>query len=133
MPYMFDAPTTAVEVGFPADTANMSIARTVAAAVAARADLTIDQIEDVRLAIDEAVAYVITHANTGTRVRCRMWVADSSLHALVSGTTSAAAPPDLEPFSLTVLTALVGQVDTHLHDGDLVIHWSVARDHSVNA
>ena len=130
---MIDVPNEAVEVGFPADTANMSIARTVAAAVAARADLTIDQIEDVRLAVDEAVAYIITHANHETRIRCRMWVAAGSLHAVVSGPTGATAPPELAPFSLTVLTALVGDVDTDLHDGDLVIHWSLARDHSVNA
>lgn len=130
---VIDVPNEAVEVGFPADTANMSIARTVAAAVAARADLTIDQIEDVRLAIDEAVAYVITHADQDSRVRCRMWVADGTLHAVVSGATSAATPPEPEPFSLTVLTALVGDVDTDLYDGDLAMHWSIARDHSVSA
>ena len=37
----------------------MAIARTVAAAMAARADLTLDQIEDVRLAMDEGLAYII--------------------------------------------------------------------------
>lgn len=133
MPVMFDAPADAFEVAFPAETANMSIARTVAAAVAARADLTVDQIEDVRLAIDEATAYLIAHARVDARVRARLWADDSTLHAVLTCPTDAPSPPEPEEFSETVLTALVGAVDRAVLDGDLTMHWSLTRDHSVSA
>ena len=133
MPIMIEAPDDAVEVGFPADTANMAIARTVAAAVAARADLTVDQIEDVRLAIDEAAAYLITHASPDARVRGRLWVEGPTFHALLSCSTDATSTPEPEAFSWTVLSALVGDIDREIVDADLTMHWALARDHSVSA
>jgi len=133
MPIMIEAPDDAVEVGFPADTANMAIARTVAAAVAARADLTVDQIEDVRLAIDEAAAYLITHASADARVRGRLWVEGHTFHALLSCSTDATSAPEPEAFSWTVLSALVGDIDREIVDGNLTMHWALVRDHSVSA
>ena len=59
-----------IRVEIPAATINMAIARTVAAAMAARADLTLDQIEDVRLAMDEGLAYIIEVASDGAMVTC---------------------------------------------------------------
>ncbi len=133
MPIMIEAPDDAVEVGFPAETANMAIARTVAAAVAARADLTVDQIEDVRLAIDEAAAYLITHASADARVRGRLWVEGATFHALLSCSTDATSTPEPEAFSWTVLSALVGDIDREIVDEDLTMHWALVRDHSVSA
>src|SRR6056297_3517045 len=91
-------PSTAIEVAFPADTANMAIARTVAAAVATRADLTVDQIEDVRLAIDEAAAYLIMHASTDCRGYGRLWGEAHTFHALLSCATNATSTPEHEAF-----------------------------------
>jgi len=126
-------PSTAIEVAFPADTANMAIARSVAAAVATRADLTVDQIEDVRLAIDEAAAYLIAHASPDARVRGRLWTDEHTFHASLSCGTDSTTAPEPEAFSWTVLTALVGDIDRELTDGELVMHWALARDHSVPA
>jgi len=124
-------PSTAIEVAFPADTANMAIARSVAAAVATRADLTVDQIEDVRLAIDEAAAYLIAHASPDARVRGRLWTDEHTFHASLSCGTDSTTAPEPEAFSWTVLTALVGDIDRELADGELVMHWALSRDHSV--
>ena len=44
--------TNAVTVSFPAQTQYVSLARTMAAAMAVRADLPIDQLEDLRLQLD---------------------------------------------------------------------------------
>lgn len=133
MRVMFAVPDDAVEVAFPAETANMAIARTVAAAVASRADLTVDQIEDVRLAIDEATAYLIAHARPDTRVRARLWADGSTFRAALTCATDAPSPPEPEEFSETVLTALVGEIHRDVLDGDLTLHWSLTRDHSVSA
>ena len=58
-----------VSLTFPAETENIAIARTTAAAMAARCDLTIDQVEDVRLAVDEAVSQLILVA-PGSQITC---------------------------------------------------------------
>jgi len=109
----------------------MAIARSVAAAVATRADLTVDQIEDVRLAIDEAAAYLIAHASPDARVRGRLWTDEHTFHASLSCGTDSTTAPEPEAFSWTVLTALVGDIDRELADGELVMHWALSRDHSV--
>jgi serine/threonine-protein kinase RsbW len=133
MSVVLPGPSTAIEVAFPADTANMAIARSVAAAVATRADLTVDQIEDVRLAIDEATAYLIAHASPDARVLGRLWTDGHTFHASLSCATESTSAPEPEPFSWTVLTALVSDIDRELVDGELVMHWVLARDHSVPA
>ena len=52
-----------VEVAAPADVAYVSTLRLTAASLAARCELTIDDIEDLRLAVDEACALLLSHAS----------------------------------------------------------------------
>jgi len=120
-----------VRVEFPAQTVNMAIARTVAAAVAARADLTVDQIEDVRLAMDEALSHVISVAAEGSSVECEL----CATGGVVSATIQCAVPsndvPEPNPFSWTVLTALVSDVHLTVEDTCITMTWSLARDSSI--
>ena len=51
--------TDEVTLTFGVDTRNMSLARSVAATMAGRFGLTVDRLEDVRLAVDEAVSQVL--------------------------------------------------------------------------
>lgn len=122
-----------VRVEFPADTVNMSIARAVAAAIAVRADLTIDQVEDVRLAMDEATSHLIKIAEPGSHVGCDLWIDDGTVHASLRCAISASPPPDPDPFSWTVLTALVNSVEFDASESVAVLHWSLASDHSLSA
>lgn len=122
-----------IGVDVPAQTVNMAIVRTVAAAVAARADLTVDQVEDVRLAIDEAMAHLIQHSSPEASIHCDLLVQGASFDATLSCATTSTTAPEPEPFTWTVLTALVGNVDLTLESGELRMHWSIARDHSVSA
>ena len=48
-----------VELSVPADPAYLAVLRTATAGLAARADMTIDEIEDLRIAVDEACALVL--------------------------------------------------------------------------
>ncbi|MDA9790814.1 anti-sigma regulatory factor [bacterium] len=126
-------PEDCVRVEFPAETVNMAIARTVGAAMAARADLTVDQIEDVRLAMDEAISHLISVAAEGATVGCDVCNDGST----VSVTLECAVPTDEvsapDPFAWTVLTALVGSVEMSVVDRVLRMQWSLARDHSLSA
>lgn len=109
----------------------MAIARTVAAAMAARADLTLDQIEDVRLAMDEGLAYIIEVASDGAMVTCELCVADGVVSATLASTVVSSTVAEPNPFAWTVLTALVGDVDLRVDDGSIRLQWKVARDASV--
>src|SRR5919202_3533665 len=55
-------PTTTsdtVDLRVPADPAYLAVLRTATAGLAARLDLTLDEIEDLRIAVDEACALVL--------------------------------------------------------------------------
>ena len=58
----------------PAESAYLSVLRTAAAGLAARLDFTLDEIEDLRIAIDEACAMLLAQA-----IPAPTWNASSSL------------------------------------------------------
>lgn len=117
-----------VTLSFGAQTQNVALARTLAASMSSRADLPLDQLEDVRLAVDEAVSQVITAAAPGARVTCRFDADGTTLAVRVSGPTTATAPPSPTSFSWTVLSALVDAAEASIADGELVIAFTVTSD-----
>lgn len=117
-----------VALTFAAQTQNVALARTLAAAMSARTDLPLDQLEDVRLAVDEAVTQVIAAVLPGARITCTFDTDGSTLSARVSGPTAAATPPSTNSFSWTVLSALVDSVEATIIDGELVIAFTVTSD-----
>src|SRR5690606_33862371 len=56
----------AVTVRMPADSAYLSALRTATAGLAARLDFTLDEIEDLRIGVDEACAMLLAQALPGT-------------------------------------------------------------------
>lgn len=110
--------TDKVTLEFAADTENVSLARSLAAAMAARADFTLDRVEDARLAVDEAVAQVIDSGSTG-RVSCVFELDDGWLTMTVTGPY--AAVPARDTFGWTVLRTLVNDVDARATDDALTI------------
>lgn len=115
--------TDTVRLEFAADTENVSLARNVAATLAARADFTLDRVEDARLAVDEAVAQVIDGATAGPIV-CVFGLADGVLTVDVSG--SVATAPDHDSFGWIVLRALVDDVAAESTGGTLTISLRMA-------
>ena len=59
-----------VKVCRPADGAYLSVLRTATAGLAARLDFTLDEIEDLRIAVDEACAMLLVQAIPGTNLEC---------------------------------------------------------------
>jgi serine/threonine-protein kinase RsbW len=68
-----------VELRLPAQGAFATIVRTTAAGLAARLDFTIDDIEDLRIAIGEASALVIPEADPGTDLVASFWFGHGSM------------------------------------------------------
>lgn len=111
--------TDTVTVSFSADTRNVALARTVAAAVAARADFPLDRLEDLRLAVDEAVTQVIACASS--EVTCIFTEGEHAIEVVVHALTTVTEPVSVTSFGWTVLTALVDSASSSVADGRLTI------------
>ena len=117
-----------VEVAAPADVAYVSTLRLTAASLAARCELTIDDIEDLRLAVDEACALLLPHATQDSRLTARFELATGRLAVSTSVSTLDASEPDRDGFGWTVLGALATSVDVVKHDEKLTISVVKARE-----
>ena len=118
---------TAIHLTIPASTEHVALARSTAAAAAAHADLTLDQIEDVRLAVDEAVSQVLGDAATDSSITCEFVYSDGALDVRVVGTAATGALPDRDSFGWTVLTALTDSAAAEVSDGIVTISLRIAR------
>ena len=106
-----------VELRLPASSAYLAVLRTAAAGLAARLDFTLDEIEDLRIAVDEACAMLLPKVPDGEQLTCRFEVGADSLGVRVSARPQGGQPPRRDSFAWTVLTALAGEVDAHA-DGE---------------
>jgi serine/threonine-protein kinase RsbW len=100
-----------VEIKVPADSSYIALLRTATATLAARADFTLDEIDDLRIAVDEACALLLPGVRPEAMLVCRFTLDDNSLDIAVSAATRTAAKPDPTSFAWMVLTALAGEVD----------------------
>ena len=109
-----------VQVKMPAESAYLSVLRAATAGLAARLDFTLDEIEDLRIAIDEACAMLLAQAIPGTDLECGFDLGADEVTITVSVTAAQARVPAKDTFAWTVLSALAGSVDSRLGPGDRV-------------
>jgi len=114
------APKDEVLVRLPAEGAYLAVLRMVTAGLAARLDFTIDEIEDLKIAVDEACAMLLAGSLPGAELTVAFTVGDEVLHVAVSVPTVTGQEPSRETFSWTVLTALTGEVDSSV-DADQAV------------
>jgi serine/threonine-protein kinase RsbW len=113
------APTAdQVTVRMPADGAYLSVLRTATAGLAARLDFTLDDIEDMRIAVDEACAMLLSQAIPGSSLECSFALGTDDMTITVSVPCLNPRPPSGETFAWTVLTALAGTVEAQVGPGD---------------
>ena len=117
-----------VEVRIPADVVYVSTLRLTAASLAARCDLTIDDIEDLRLAVDEACALLLPHATPDTALEARFVLATGRLEVETWVSTNGDSEPDRNGFAWTVLGALASSVDVRKEQGQLAIVVTKSRE-----
>ena len=103
-----------VVLRLPAAGAYLSVLRTATAGLASRLDFTIDDIEDLRIAVDEACAMLLTQAVPGADLDCTFELTASAIRVDVSVLTLDGQEPSRDTFAWTVLTALAGEVDSSL-------------------
>jgi serine/threonine-protein kinase RsbW len=110
-----------VELRLPADSAYVSVLRTTTAGLAARLDFTIDEIEDLRIAVGEASAMVLPEADAGSEVICTFHLSPGRLTVGVSVSTAGEIEPDYDSFAWQVLTTLASSAEVEQVDGRFTV------------
>ncbi|GAB3242356.1 ATP-binding protein [Kineosporia babensis] len=103
-----------VDLRVPADPAYLAVVRTAAAGLGTRLDLTLDEIEDLRIAVDEACSLLLGgRSHPGRTLEAAFEVGlIGSQHLSVTISGPVADLPREASFSWSVLRALAGDVIT---------------------
>jgi serine/threonine-protein kinase RsbW len=100
-----------VELRVPADPAYLAVIRTTTAGLAARLDLTLDEIEDLRIAVDEACGLLLDRRSRQPEsLAATFRIHPDSLEVVVRG--PAPELPDDSSYAWALLKALAGEVQT---------------------
>ncbi|MBT0774113.1 hypothetical protein KIH74_34530 [Kineosporia sp. J2-2] len=110
--------TDTVDLRVPADPAYLAMVRTATAGLATRLDLTLDDIEDLRIAVDEACSLLLQgRAHPGRTLDTGFEVGPPGsglLSILITGPLGQL--PDGQGYAWSVLRALAGEVVTGVGD-----------------
>jgi serine/threonine-protein kinase RsbW len=120
-----------VTIQLPADGAYLSVLRTATAGLAARLDFTLDEIEDLRIAVDEACGMLLAQAVPGSSLDCDFTLEDDRISITVSAISQRPRPPARDTFAWTVLSALAGSADASVStDGRVTVMLRKVRESS---
>jgi serine/threonine-protein kinase RsbW len=112
----------------PADGGYLGVLRTATAGLAARLHFALDDIEDLRIAVDEACAMLLAVARRGAELSCRFTVTDDALSVEVSVPAARGAKlPSESSFAWKVLTALTTSASARTGDGRATIRLVTRR------
>jgi serine/threonine-protein kinase RsbW len=108
----------------PADSSFLAVLRTATAGLAARVHFTLDDIEDLRIAVDEACALLITQARDGADLECSFWLGEATITVQVSAPCDDPVAPSQQGFAWTVLSALTTSLRADVEGERLVVRLS---------
>ena len=98
---------------------------TTSAGLAARLDFTLDDIEDLRMAVGEASALVLSEAAPGSDLVCEFFMRPGELTIQVGVHAREPSPPDDDSFAWQVLTTLATKASASIDDGRFTITLSM--------
>lgn len=101
-----------VDIAVPASGAYVATLRLTASSLAARCDLTVDDIDDLSLAVDEACALLLPHAVPGSVLSAQFTLESGciSVATSVHAPHASEASPDRNGFAWSLLSALASEV-----------------------
>jgi serine/threonine-protein kinase RsbW len=112
----------------PADEAYVAVLRSTAAGLAARLDFTIDDIEDLRMAVGEACALVLPAADVGGDLSATFHLGANRMRVEVAVDAATPLAPDTDSFAWQVLNTLAEDVTCRAHPGSVAIGLSIRSD-----
>ncbi|MGD9959510.1 anti-sigma factor [Nocardioides sp.] len=110
-----------VELRLPADNAYVSVLRTVASGLAARLDFTIEDIEDLRMAISEACALMLPMADHGSDLHAEFFLDEATITASVRVSTEHPTTIDQGAWAWQVLNALTAEATQSVSLGHVTL------------
>jgi serine/threonine-protein kinase RsbW len=106
----------------PANSVYLSVLRTATAGLAARLHFTLDEIEDLRIAVDEACAMLLNGEELpDAELHCRFTLTADEIAVTVTLPGVRRDLPPQNTFAWQVLTALTGEVDAEVSDDQLTL------------
>lgn len=112
------AEIAAVELRLTAGSEYLSTVRAVAADLALQQDMTLDEVDDLRLAVDEACSMLVPLAAAGAELRCRFSLAEREIRVRCSVPSTAGQLPPTDGFPWQVLMTLTDAVRSELDNPD---------------
>lgn len=106
-----------VEVRIPAQRSQLFVIRSLVAAIALRQDFDLDEVEDIKLAVDELCSILVTRASPGEHVRCRFDVTAGSIEIAAAVGTASPLPVEQQTFGWHVLASVADAVTTWVAPG----------------
>ncbi|WP_345495753.1 ATP-binding protein [Nocardia callitridis] len=105
--------STPVEIRVAAAVSQLPIVRGLAETLVLLSDFTLDEVADIRLAVDEVCSNLIAVAAPDTSLHCRFTVGENELFVRVSAIAGKAGLPDERSFGWHVLRTLTDAVEAN--------------------
>ena len=113
--------TVRVELRLPAESAFVTVVRTAAAGLAARQDLTLDEVEDLRVAVGEAAALAVEQADPGALLLAEFLLGPRWLEVVLTVPCAAPRPPAEAGFTWQVLSTLATAAAVETTEGSFAV------------
>jgi serine/threonine-protein kinase RsbW len=110
----------AVHISIPASAEHVAVLRAAAGVVATRLDFSLDDIDDLRILIDEAASVLLMSGAIG-RLECDLDATGDSVRFRLAGRLPDGQEPHGEGFAWSILHALAHEVSREVQDGSHVV------------
>ena len=105
------------EIRLPAETAYVAVLRMASSGIAARLDFTLDDVDDLKMAVSEACAMVLADATPGGSLYADFFLGEGRIEVHVAADSINADPPDPGSFAWQVLATTASEVSAEAsHD-----------------
>ncbi|WP_133850342.1 ATP-binding protein [Labedaea rhizosphaerae] len=116
-----------IEIRLPAEPDQLSLLRTVAGAIAMRADFDLDAIADLKIAVDEACSMLIMQAAKGAVLRCTFGTDEDGIVVQSEVATDGNEPLDDTAFGWHVLSTLTDESSWTRSEAGVCLRLSLQR------
>ena len=116
------------EVRLPAETAYVAVLRMAASGIAARLDFTLDEVDDLKMAVSEACAMVLADATPGGSLYADFFLGDGLIAVHVSADSLDADPPDPGSFAWQVLATTATEVSAEASHDRVTIRLTITSN-----
>ena len=119
--------TSTVHLEIPASGADLAVARAAATGLAAQLQFTYEEIDDLRIAVDEACTQLLARRGSATTLNVAYHLAEAELRVDVSIEAADRGDPlERDTFAWQILSAMTDEVREQSEDGRLWVSFRKA-------